>query len=93
MCAFAHKRAQDGLEARVTIPDKFCAFPGIINGGVLGTIMDCHGNVGRIHDALLYFTTWLTVVGACTLPNACVPRVLGTIMDCHSKAGGAKACL
>jgi hypothetical protein len=25
-------------------PPQFCAFPGIVNGGVVSTIMDCHGN-------------------------------------------------
>lgn len=37
-------RIPNGLEARVTIDSKYCAFPGIVNGGILSTIMDCHGN-------------------------------------------------
>lgn len=37
-------RSEEGLIARIKIPDKFCAFPGIVNGGVLSTILDCHGN-------------------------------------------------
>lgn len=37
-------RFKYGLEAFVTIPTKFCAFPGIVNGGVISTLMDCHGN-------------------------------------------------
>ncbi|GIL86360.1 hypothetical protein Vretimale_11689 [Volvox reticuliferus] len=32
------------LEARISFDPKYCAFPGIINGGVLTTAMDCHGN-------------------------------------------------
>ncbi|GLC36724.1 hypothetical protein PLESTM_000495300 [Pleodorina starrii] len=32
------------LEARISFDPKYCAFPGIINGGVLSTAMDCHGN-------------------------------------------------
>lgn len=31
------------LEARLSFSPKYCAFPGIINGGVLSTAMDCHG--------------------------------------------------
>lgn len=37
------KRIVGGLEARIRIPAKYCAFPGIINGGILSTIVDCHG--------------------------------------------------
>ncbi|GLI67750.1 hypothetical protein VaNZ11_012004 [Volvox africanus] len=32
------------LEACISFDPKYCAFPGIINGGVLTTAMDCHGN-------------------------------------------------
>lgn len=38
------RRITNGLEARITVPHKFCAFPGIVNGGIVSTIMDCHGN-------------------------------------------------
>eukprot|EP00197_Chlamydomonas_leiostraca_P008153 CAMPEP_0202869616 /NCGR_PEP_ID=MMETSP1391-20130828/12551_1 /ASSEMBLY_ACC=CAM_ASM_000867 /TAXON_ID=1034604 /ORGANISM="Chlamydomonas leiostraca, Strain SAG 11-49" /LENGTH=282 /DNA_ID=CAMNT_0049549953 /DNA_START=79 /DNA_END=927 /DNA_ORIENTATION=+ len=38
------KRIENGLEAVVQIPAKYCAFPGIVNGGILGTLLDCHGN-------------------------------------------------
>jgi acyl-coenzyme A thioesterase PaaI-like protein len=37
-------RIENGLEARVSIDPKFCAFPGIINGGIVATLFDCHGN-------------------------------------------------
>ena len=38
------RRIPNGLEAHVTLSSKYCAFPGIINGGVVSTLMDCHGN-------------------------------------------------
>ena len=38
------KRIENGLEGRIALPSKYCAFPGIINGGVISTLMDCHGN-------------------------------------------------
>lgn len=37
-------RTADGLEASLTLPPSFCAFPGIISGGVLSTLADCAGN-------------------------------------------------
>lgn len=37
-------RIENGLEAKLKLSSKYCAFPGIINGGVLSTLMDCHGN-------------------------------------------------
>lgn len=37
-------RIPGGLEARATLPGKFQAFPGIVNGGVLGILFECHGN-------------------------------------------------
>eukprot|EP00877_Chromochloris_zofingiensis_P002939 jgi/Chrzof1/12646/Cz07g02070.t1 len=37
-------RIENGLRARITLLPKYCAFPGIINGGILSTLMDCHGN-------------------------------------------------
>ena len=37
-------RIDNGLEARIKIDSKFCAFPGIVNGGIISTLMDCHGN-------------------------------------------------
>lgn len=37
-------RAAEGLEAAVTIDPKYCAFPGIINGGIISALFDCHGN-------------------------------------------------
>lgn len=38
------KRIRDGLEATILIPATYCAFPGIVNGGIVTTLMDCHGN-------------------------------------------------
>lgn len=37
-------RRGDGLEAIVKIDNKYCAFPGIINGGIISALFDCHGN-------------------------------------------------
>jgi acyl-coenzyme A thioesterase PaaI-like protein len=37
-------RTPGGLEASVTLDKKYCAFPGIINGGVVSALFDCHGN-------------------------------------------------
>ena len=37
-------RAINGLRATVTIPRVFQAFPGIVNGGIVNTLFDCHGN-------------------------------------------------
>ncbi|KAG2428330.1 hypothetical protein HXX76_010477 [Chlamydomonas incerta] len=47
------------LEARLAIPARYCAFPGIVNGGILSTIMDCHGN-------------WAAAV--CLMDKGCLPR-------------------
>ncbi|CAD7700963.1 unnamed protein product [Ostreobium quekettii] len=37
-------RTERGLEGNLSIPDKFLAFPGVINGGVVSSILECHGN-------------------------------------------------
>jgi len=37
-------RVPGGLEASVTLDPKYCAFPGIINGGIVSALFDCHGN-------------------------------------------------
>lgn len=37
-------RTPGGLEASVTLDKKYCAFPGIINGGIVSSVFDCHGN-------------------------------------------------
>lgn len=37
-------RSKDGMEALVTIDPKYCAFPGIVNGGIVAALFDCHGN-------------------------------------------------
>jgi hypothetical protein len=37
-------RSKDGMEAVVTIDPKYCAFPGIVNGGIVAALFDCHGN-------------------------------------------------
>jgi acyl-coenzyme A thioesterase PaaI-like protein len=37
-------RCPGGLEASVVLDKKYCAFPGIINGGIVSALFDCHGN-------------------------------------------------
>lgn len=37
-------RAENGLIAKATLSQQFQAFPGIINGGIVSTLFDCHGN-------------------------------------------------
>ena len=32
------------MELRFTPEDHLQAFPGMINGGIIGTLLDCHGN-------------------------------------------------
>ena len=36
-------RIPGGLQATVQLPARYKAFPGIINGGIVSTIFDCHG--------------------------------------------------
>ena len=37
-------RGESGLVAEYIVQDKYQAFPGIVNGGIVGTLLDCHGN-------------------------------------------------
>jgi hypothetical protein len=37
-------RVPGGLEASVSLDNKYCAFPGIVNGGIVSALFDCHGN-------------------------------------------------
>ena len=37
-------RSENGLESYITFPAKYTAFPGIINGGLMGTAFECQGN-------------------------------------------------
>ncbi len=37
-------RTEQGLEMRFTPSEEHQAFPGMVNGGIIGTLMDCHGN-------------------------------------------------
>ena len=37
-------RTEQGLEMRFTPSQEHQAFPGMVNGGIIGTLMDCHGN-------------------------------------------------
>jgi len=37
-------RNNEGLELEFETSEEHQAFPGIINGGIIGTLLDCHGN-------------------------------------------------
>ena len=37
-------RCSEGLELRFTPSEEHQAFPGMVNGGIIGSILDCHGN-------------------------------------------------
>jgi len=37
-------RVQDGLLATLQLKSKYQAFPGIISGGIISALFDCHGN-------------------------------------------------
>ncbi len=37
-------RIENGLESRVTFQRHHCAFPGMVNGGIVSTAFDCAGN-------------------------------------------------
>jgi acyl-coenzyme A thioesterase PaaI-like protein len=37
-------RTDDGLEMEFECEEKHQAFPGVINGGLIGSLIDCHGN-------------------------------------------------
>ena len=37
-------RCEEGLEMYFTPSEEHQAFPGIINGGIISTLLDCHGN-------------------------------------------------
>ena len=52
-------RDQGGLVARTTIDHKYQAFPGIVNGGVVSALFDCHGN-------------WTAAVAL--MDRSCLPR-------------------
>tara|TARA_Y100000746_G_scaffold221635_1_gene221320 strand:+ start:206 stop:673 length:468 start_codon:yes stop_codon:yes gene_type:complete len=37
-------RIDNGLEMEFECEEKHQAFPGVINGGIIGSLIDCHGN-------------------------------------------------
>ena len=37
-------RSESGLEMEFSPKAEHQAFPGMINGGIIGTLLDCHGN-------------------------------------------------
>ena len=40
-------RIPGGQQASLSIPARYSAFPGIVNGGIVSTIFDCHGACAR----------------------------------------------
>ena len=36
-------RIPGGLHATLQLPARYKAFPGIMNGGIVSTVFDCHG--------------------------------------------------
>ncbi|MCH1591494.1 MAG: hypothetical protein L7R66_00720, partial [Candidatus Thalassarchaeaceae archaeon] len=37
-------RGEKGLEMEFIPKEEHQAFPGMVNGGIIGTLLDCHGN-------------------------------------------------
>ena len=37
-------RVDEGLEIEFESKERHQAFPGVVNGGLIGTLLDCHGN-------------------------------------------------
>ena len=37
-------RSEDGLIMEFDTSPEHQAFPGMVNGGIIGTLLDCHGN-------------------------------------------------
>ena len=37
-------RCKEGLEMHFTPSEEHQAFPGMVNGGIIGSLLDCHGN-------------------------------------------------
>jgi len=37
-------RVDEGLEMEFESKERHQAFPGVVNGGLIGTLLDCHGN-------------------------------------------------
>lgn len=48
-----------GLVAQIVLGSKYCAFPGVLNGGVISTLFECHGN-------------WTAAIAL--MDRACLPR-------------------
>lgn len=45
VCDVSFCLARTSYQASISLSDKYQAFPGIINGGILSTIFDCHGRM------------------------------------------------
>ena len=43
-CKSTRFEKENGLELKFTPSEEHQAFPGMVNGGIIGTLLDCHGN-------------------------------------------------
>ena len=59
-------RTENGLKMEFETKDEHQAFPGIINGGIISTLLDCHGNWSMRSDA--------DAVLVAEFPDACLER-------------------
>ena len=57
-------RSGEGLEMEFETSEEHQAFPGIINGGIIGTLLDCHGNWVA---AIALMDEWGEEVPPCTV--------------------------
>ncbi|MBU03955.1 MAG: thioesterase [Euryarchaeota archaeon] len=57
-------RIDEGLEMEFETSEEHQAFPGIINGGIIGTLLDCHGNWVA---AIALMDEWGEEVPPCTV--------------------------
>ena len=57
-------RSDEGLEMEFETSEEHQAFPGIINGGIIGTLLDCHGNWVA---AIALMDEWGEEVPPCTV--------------------------
>ncbi|KAJ9516966.1 hypothetical protein QJQ45_027394, partial [Haematococcus lacustris] len=65
------RRVVGGLEGTVTLADKYCAFPGIISGGIVTAVLDCHANVG-LPELSCVALQWTAAIAL--MDKACLPK-------------------
>lgn len=66
-------RIKGGLMARITLANKHLCFPGIVSGGIITTLFDCHGELCRMfrmrHAVLLSRLMHFCAIVLCTSPG------------------------